>query len=65
MTRTGADGPLLNCSFCGKDQSEVRRLIAGPELVPAISSGGARTLNILSHHARKRQLRERPLLVTQ
>ncbi|WP_285734104.1 ClpX C4-type zinc finger protein, partial [Nocardiopsis sp. ATB16-24] len=30
MTRTGASGPLLKCSFCGKDQSEVRRLIAGP-----------------------------------
>jgi len=22
--------PLLRCSFCGKDQSEVRKLIAGP-----------------------------------
>ncbi|WDZ89107.1 ATP-dependent Clp protease ATP-binding subunit ClpX [Nocardiopsis sp. HUAS JQ3] len=30
MTRTGASGPLLKCSFCGKDQGQVRRLIAGP-----------------------------------
>ncbi|WP_460806119.1 ClpX C4-type zinc finger protein, partial [Nocardiopsis aegyptia] len=30
MTRTGDSGPLLQCSFCGKDQRQVRRLIAGP-----------------------------------
>ena len=23
---------LLNCSFCGKNQNEVRKLIAGPEV---------------------------------
>ncbi|MFV2198963.1 ClpX C4-type zinc finger protein, partial [Nocardiopsis sp. LOL_012] len=29
MTGTD-DRPLLTCSFCGKDQRAVRRLIAGP-----------------------------------
>ncbi|HAI95864.1 MAG TPA: ATP-dependent Clp protease ATP-binding subunit ClpX, partial [Methylococcaceae bacterium] len=26
------DGKLLNCSFCGKNQHEVRKLIAGPSV---------------------------------
>ncbi|MFD7445159.1 ATP-dependent Clp protease ATP-binding subunit ClpX [Streptomyces sp. NPDC059909] len=30
MTRTGAGGELLKCTFCGKSRREVRRLIAGP-----------------------------------
>ncbi|WP_316042176.1 ClpX C4-type zinc finger protein, partial [Nocardiopsis sp. CNR-923] len=30
MARTGDSGPPLTCSFCGKDQRVVRRLIAGP-----------------------------------
>ena len=28
----GDDGKLLYCSFCGKSQHEVRKLIAGPEV---------------------------------
>jgi hypothetical protein len=24
-------GPFLHCSFCGKDQSSIEQLIAGPE----------------------------------
>ena len=30
MPRNGAKGDKLRCSFCGKNQDEVRRLIAGP-----------------------------------
>ncbi|MGW2559282.1 ATP-dependent Clp protease ATP-binding subunit ClpX [Streptomyces sp. NPDC001514] len=30
MTRIGAGDDLLKCTFCGKSQQEVRRLIAGP-----------------------------------
>jgi ATP-dependent Clp protease ATP-binding subunit ClpX len=30
--RTGDDGKLLYCSFCGKSQHEVRKLIAGPSV---------------------------------
>jgi ATP-dependent Clp protease ATP-binding subunit ClpX len=29
---TGADGKILYCSFCGKSQHEVRKLIAGPSV---------------------------------
>jgi ATP-dependent Clp protease ATP-binding subunit ClpX len=28
--KTGADGEVLRCSFCNKDQNDVRKLIAGP-----------------------------------
>ena len=28
----GADGKILYCSFCGKSQHEVRKLIAGPSV---------------------------------
>ena len=28
----GNDGKLLYCSFCGKSQHEVRKLIAGPNV---------------------------------
>ncbi len=32
-TRNGEDnGKLLYCSFCGKSQHEVRKLIAGPSV---------------------------------
>ena len=31
------NGKLLHCSFCGKSQHEVRKLIAGPELVPDLT----------------------------
>lgn len=31
-TRKGEDGKLLYCSFCGKSQHEVRKLIAGPSV---------------------------------
>lgn len=31
-TRKGDDGKLLYCSFCGKSQHEVRKLIAGPSV---------------------------------
>ena len=27
-----ADGKLLHCSFCGKNQNEVKKLIAGPSV---------------------------------
>ena len=30
MARIGERGDLLKCSFCGKSQKQVRRLIAGP-----------------------------------
>ncbi|TYB56618.1 ATP-dependent Clp protease ATP-binding subunit ClpX [Nonomuraea sp. PA05] len=33
MARTGKGGGLPHCSFCGRSQSEVRRLIAGPHTV--------------------------------
>ncbi|GAA4963361.1 ATP-dependent Clp protease ATP-binding subunit ClpX [Nonomuraea thailandensis] len=33
MARTGKTGDLPHCSFCGRSQSEVRRLIAGPPSV--------------------------------
>tara|TARA_R110002167_G_scaffold52042_2_gene150542 strand:- start:13370 stop:14650 length:1281 start_codon:yes stop_codon:yes gene_type:complete len=32
MTGKGGDGKLLYCSFCGKSQDEVRKLIAGPSV---------------------------------
>jgi ATP-dependent Clp protease ATP-binding subunit ClpX len=28
--KTGSDGEVLRCSFCNKDQNDVRKLIAGP-----------------------------------
>ena len=31
-SKTGDDGKLLYCSFCGKSQHEVRKLIAGPSV---------------------------------
>src|SRR5436309_4286286 len=30
MARIGAGGDLLKCSFCGKSQKQVKKLIAGP-----------------------------------
>ena len=30
MTKSGDQKPLLHCSFCGKSQNDVRKLIAGP-----------------------------------
>ena len=30
MPRIGESGDLLKCSFCGKSQKQVRKLIAGP-----------------------------------
>lgn len=30
--KTGTDGKILYCSFCGKSQHEVRKLIAGPSV---------------------------------
>ncbi len=32
MAKTGDDGKLLYCSFCGKSQHEVKKLIAGPSV---------------------------------
>ncbi len=32
VTGKGGDGKLLYCSFCGKSQDEVRKLIAGPSV---------------------------------
>lgn len=32
MTRKGVDSKDLSCSFCGKSQKEVRKLIAGPSV---------------------------------
>ena len=29
-TRIGESGDLLKCSFCGKTQKQVKKLIAGP-----------------------------------
>ena len=29
---SGSDDKLLFCSFCGKNQNEVRKLIAGPSV---------------------------------
>ena len=31
-SNTGDNGKLLYCSFCGKSQHEVRKLIAGPSV---------------------------------
>ena len=31
-TTSGDSGKLLYCSFCGKSQNEVRKLIAGPSV---------------------------------
>ncbi|MCL4822380.1 MAG: ATP-dependent Clp protease ATP-binding subunit ClpX [Vicinamibacteria bacterium] len=30
MKKNGGDGEILRCSFCNKDQNDVRKLIAGP-----------------------------------
>ena len=30
MARIGDGGDLLKCSFCGKSQKQVKKLIAGP-----------------------------------
>lgn len=32
MTRNDRDGQILRCSFCGKSQDEVKKLIAGPTI---------------------------------
>ncbi|MGE8176758.1 ClpX C4-type zinc finger protein, partial [Pseudomonas fluorescens] len=37
-TRNGEDnGKLLYCSFCGKSQHEVRKLIAGPSVFTGVA----------------------------
>lgn len=33
MARTGGRGDLLKCTFCGKNQKQVRKLIAGPNSI--------------------------------
>ena len=30
MVKKSGDGEILRCSFCNKDQNDVRKLIAGP-----------------------------------
>ena len=30
MVKKAGDGEILRCSFCNKDQNDVRKLIAGP-----------------------------------
>ncbi|CAM5631603.1 ATP-dependent Clp protease ATP-binding subunit ClpX [Streptomyces microflavus] len=51
MARIGDGGDLLKCSFCGKSQKQVKKLIAGPgvyicdeciDLCNEIIDGGAR-----------------------
>jgi ATP-dependent protease Clp ATPase subunit len=37
------DGKLLYCSFCGKSQHEVRKLIAGPSVLYAMSVSSSAT----------------------
>ena len=32
QSRSGDSGKILYCSFCGKSQHEVRKLIAGPSV---------------------------------
>ena len=32
MVKKAGDGEILRCSFCNKDQNDVRKLIAGPRL---------------------------------
>ena len=32
MARTAGSGDFLTCSFCGKSQKQVRKLIAGPNV---------------------------------
>ena len=32
MARNERDGQILRCSFCGKSQDEVKKLIAGPTI---------------------------------
>ena len=32
MTKLGESSELLKCSFCGKSQKQVRKLIAGPSV---------------------------------
>ncbi len=31
MVKKAGDGEILRCSFCNKDQNDVRKLIAGPK----------------------------------
>jgi ATP-dependent Clp protease ATP-binding subunit ClpX len=32
MVKKAGDGVILRCSFCNKDQNDVRKLIAGPSV---------------------------------
>lgn len=32
MAKNEKDGQILRCSFCGKSQDEVKKLIAGPTI---------------------------------
>ena len=43
MARIGDGGDLLKCSFCGKSQKQVKKLIAGPASTSATSASTSAT----------------------
>src|SRR6201746_2851819 len=63
MARIGDGGDLLKCSFCGKSQKQVKKLIAGPGVYicdecidlcnEIIEEELADTSELHVHHARK------------
>lgn len=62
MSKTGSqDGKLLYCSFCGKSQHEVRKLIAGPSVYICDECVSLCTDIIVEEHAQKDDLSQKPL----
>jgi ATP-dependent Clp protease ATP-binding subunit ClpX len=62
MSKTGSqDGKLLYCSFCGKSQHEVRKLIAGPSVYICDECVTLCTDIIVEEHAEKDDLGQKKL----
>ncbi|MFI4956378.1 MAG: ATP-dependent protease ATP-binding subunit ClpX [Gammaproteobacteria bacterium] len=62
MSKAGSqDGKLLYCSFCGKSQHEVRKLIAGPSVYICDECVTLCTDIIVEEHAEKDELGQKKL----
>ena len=62
MSKTGSqDGKLLYCSFCGKSQHEVRKLIAGPSVYICDECVTLCTDIIVEEHSEKDDLGQKKL----
>ena len=57
MARIGDGGDLLKCSFCGKSQKQVKKLIAGPVCTSATSASTSATRSSRKSSPRPREVR--------